>query len=81
MATTRQVVLTLAFRDATNRNFKFNGVEQSVLSSVKDKIKAINADMPPYFAHTFVSDIGAECIMISAAEIITTEEEVIYNAS
>lgn len=81
MATTRQVVLTLAFRDATDRNFKFNGVEQSVLSSVKDKVLAINANMPAYFAQTFVSDNGAECIMISAAQIIITEEEVIYNAS
>lgn len=81
MATNRQVVLTLAFRDATDRNFKFNGVDQSALADVKSKIQAINDDMPPYFAHTFVSDSGAECIMISAAQIITTEEEVIYSAS
>lgn len=80
MATTRQVVLTLAFRDATDRNFKFNGVDQSAISQIKDKVLAINDDMPEYFAHTFVSDTGAECIMISAAQIITTEEEVIYSA-
>ena len=81
MATNRQVVLTLAFRDAPDRNFKFNGVDQSALADVKSKIQAINDDMPSYFAHTFVSDSGAECIMISAAQIITTEEEVIYSAS
>ena len=81
MATTRQVVLTLAFKDATDRNFKFNGVEQSAIPNIKSKIQAINNNMPPYFAHTFVSDTGAECQMISAAQIITTEEEVIYSAS
>lgn len=80
MATTRQVVLTLAFRDATDRNFKFNGVDASVVADIKDKIYAINDDMPEYFAKTFVSDNGADCIMISAAQIITTEEEVIYSA-
>lgn len=77
---TVQVVLTLAFRDATDRKFTFNGVDQSVLSDVKDKVLAINANMPEYFAKTFVSDNGAECIMISGAQIITTEEEVIYSA-
>ncbi len=80
MATTRQVVLTLAFRDATDRNFKFNGVEESVVVDIKSKVNAINDNMPPYFAQTFVSDNGAECIMISGAQVITTEEEVIYSA-
>lgn len=80
MATTRQVVLTLAFRDATDRNFKFNGVASTALPDVKDKVLAINENMPEYFAKTFVSDNGADCIMISAAKIIVTEEEVIYNA-
>ena len=80
MATTHQAVLTLAFKDATDRKFKFNGVDESAISSIKDKVLAINADMPEYFAKTFVSDTGADCIMISAAEVITTEEEVIYNA-
>ena len=81
---TIQVILTLAFRDATDRNFKFNGVEQAATSSIKDKITAINTGLAngqmPYFAQTFVSDNGAECIMISGAQKIETEEEVIYNA-
>lgn len=81
MSTTRQVALTLAFKDATDRTFKFNGVEAANLSRVKAKVVAINANMPEHFAKTFVSDSGAECIMVSKAQIIVTEEEVIYNAS
>lgn len=85
MATTRQAVLKLAFRDATDRTFKFNGVDPSKISAIKDKVIAINDSLAAgqlnNFAQTFISDNGAECIMISAAQVITTEEEVIYNAS
>lgn len=80
MSTNRQVVLTLAFRDATDRNFKFNGVDLSAIADIKDKVNAINDNMPEYFSKTFVSDTGADCIMISGAQVITTEEEVIYSA-
>lgn len=85
MATTRQAVLKLAFRDATDRTFKFNGVDASKVADIKSKVIAINDSLAAgqlnNFAQTFVSDTGAECIMISTAQIITTEEEVIYNAS
>lgn len=80
MAATRQVVLTLAFADATDRNFKFNGVEDSAVPAMKGKILRINENMPESFKTTFVSDNGAQCIMISAAQVILTEEEVIYSA-
>ena len=81
MAVTRQAVLTLAFRDATDRKFKFNGIEASAVVGIKSKVLAINANMPEYFAQTFVSDNGSPCIMISGAQVIETEEEVIYSAS
>lgn len=80
MAITRQAVLTLAFRDATDRTFKFNGIDPENVDAIKSKVNAINDNMPDYFAQTFVSDAGAECIMISGAQVITTEEEVIYSA-
>lgn len=76
----KQAVLTLAFQDATDRTFKFNGVEDSAIPAMKGKILRINDSMPAAFAHTFVSDNGAPCIMISGAQVITTEEEVIYSA-
>lgn len=79
--TVYQVIVTLAFQDATSRNFKFNGVDEEALATVKSKIKAINANMPPEFALTFVSNSGSPCIMISAAQLIATEEEVIYNVA
>lgn len=81
--TTYQVILTLAFQDATSRNFKFNGVDEEAVSygNVKNKVKAINANMPPEFAMTFVSNSGSPCIMISAAQIIAIQEEVIYNVA
>jgi len=85
MTTTRQAILTLAFMDATDRKFKFNGIDAENVDAIKSKVTAINIGLAsgqmPYFAQTFVSDTGAECIMISGAQVITTEEEVIYNAS
>lgn len=81
VTTTKQVILTLAFKDATSRNFKFTGVDNEALPDVKDKILAINADMPSTFATTFVSNGGASCVMIRAAQIITINEEVIYSVA
>ena len=78
---TTSVTITLAFADATSRNFKFNGVDNSVLSSMTDKVKAINANMPSQFASTFTSDSGAQCTMISELKSVRTIEEVIYSAS
>lgn len=80
---TISVTITLAFQDATDRNFKFNGVSSEILEdgTMVDKVKAINAQMPASFANTFVSQSGAPCIMISALKSVRTKEEVIYNAS
>lgn len=79
--TTKAVKLTLAFKDATSRILTFNGVDDEALPQVKAKVKALNANMPPALATTFVSTIGAQLIAISKAQIIITEEEVIYSAS
>lgn len=81
MARTISATLTLAFRDATDRNFKFNGVDISNVADIKNKVLAINANMPDYFAQTFVSDSGSPCIMISKAQYTITDEEVVYSAS
>lgn len=81
METTISVVITLAFADATTRNFRFNGVDASLEGDIPDKVKAINANMPASFKTTFVSANGAECTMISKAQWLETTEEVIYSAS
>lgn len=80
METTYSVILTIAFADATDRSFRFNGVDQSQFSQVASKVQAINANMPANFKTTFVSANGAEATMISKAQWIETSEEVIYSA-
>lgn len=81
MDTTISVIVTLAYADASTRNFKFNGVSDTEADGAKNKVLAINANMPAAFKTTFVSATGAECTMISRLQKITTAEEVIYNAS
>lgn len=81
METTYSVILTLAFADASTRNFKFNGVDEQEAENIPTKVKAINANMPAAFKTTFVSATGAECTMISRAQWIESSEEVIYSAS
>lgn len=78
--TTLNLVITLAYEDATRRNYTFGGVSESEAPNFKDRILAINADMPINFKKTFVSDSGAQCKMISAAKYVRIEEEVIYRA-
>lgn len=80
METTHAVILTIAFADATDRSFKFNGVDQEQFQYVADRVRAINANIPANFKTTFVSANGAEATMISKAQWIETTEEVIYNA-
>lgn len=75
------LVMTLAYEDATRRNYTFGGVEPEEAGEIKDRILAINADMPANFKSTFVSDGGAQCKMIAGGKLIYTEETVIYSAS
>lgn len=73
------VSITLAFADSTTRTITFKGVSAEEAEGVRAKIKALNANLPESFANTFISKIGAKCTMISKAQIIWEEEEVIYN--
>ena len=84
MATTYSVKVTLAYEDATSRNYTFNGVDNMYLPDVKDKVIAINESLEAgtanNFKNTFVSNNGATVKMISKAQIITLQQEVIYSA-
>ena len=85
MAITISAKLTLAFEDATNRTYTFNGVAAQDAPRIKNKVKAINASLSAgtanSFANTFVSDTGKPCVVISKAQIITLDQEVIYSAN
>lgn len=85
MATTASVRITLAYEDATSKNYTFNGVDELMFGDVKDKVKAINQSLAAGtandFANTFVSANGQPCKLISDARLISTVQEVIYNAS
>lgn len=81
METTISVIITLAFNDATSRNMTFRGVDREALANIANKVKALNANMPPAFATTFVSAMGASCTMISKLQSVETVEEVIYSAN
>ncbi len=81
METTYSMIITIAFADATTRNFKFNGVDPNEFLNAKAKVIAINTNMPAAFKTTFVSSNGAEPTMISRLQSVETQEEVIYSAS
>lgn len=75
------LVLVLVFADSTSRTYTLNGMEQEAVPDVKDKILALNENMPENFKRTFVSNNGAQCATIANAKIVSIEEEVIYRAS
>lgn len=80
--TTSKVNLTLTHTDATSRTITFNDVPNTRTTiQIADAVNSINANMSDAFKHTFLSANGAPCNLIGKAQLITTEEEVIYNAS
>lgn len=74
------VNVTVSYTDATSHTYAFNNVRTDALTSIKDKVRAINANMTQDFKKTFVSSTGAPAMQIGKAQIISTQEEVIYNA-
>lgn len=68
----------LLYQDGTTRNYTFEGVADSVLPDVVNKIKAINADSTDNFHKTFVSNDGSPVLRIGSGQITGVEEVVIY---
>lgn len=68
----------LLYEDGTTRNYTFEGVADSVLPDVVNKIKAINADSTDNFHKTFVSNGGSPVLRIGSGQITGVEEIVIY---
>lgn len=78
--TTNQVNITLAYEDASARTYNFKGVLLEELENVGTRARAVNANMPANFKNTFLSNSGAKAMQISKVQLISQEEEVIYNA-
>ena len=80
-STTNKVNIGLSFLDDTSRTISFDKVRQEEIPNISTRVKAINANMSDAFKDTFRSAGGAQVAHIGKAQLITTEEEMIYNAT
>lgn len=89
MARVNVVKLKFVYEDSTSRTYTFNGVADENLSAVKAKVILMNDNLAhstsytvgAALSNTFVSDAGSKLKMITEARLISTEQEVIYNAN
>lgn len=80
--TTTKVNLTLTYTDASSKTISFNDVSSTRTTiQIADAVSSINNNMSDAFKQTFLSTNGAHCASIGKAQVIQTEEEVIYSAS
>ena len=79
MSTTQtEVKLSIVYQDATTRTITFQNVTDQAQLSIADKVQSLNAAPSAAFQTTFRSSNNALATSIGKAQIITTEEEVIY---
>jgi len=79
---TNNVVVTLLYNDNSTRNITFEGVADEDISSIKNKIKAINANANNEYANfyqTFISNDGMAVTKIESCKIVRINEDVIYS--
>lgn len=79
--TTNRVNIGITFADSTSKTIAFENVKETEIPNIATRVQAINANMSDAFKQTFVNSDGAHAITIGKAQLITTEEEVIYSAS
>ncbi len=79
--TTNQVNIKLLYADNTSRTVNFSRVKQTEIPNISSRVQAINANMSDAFKTTFRSADNAQCVAIGKAQLVTTEEEVIYSAN
>ena len=79
--TTNKVNIMLSYGDATSRTVSFNKVKEEEIPNISARVQAINANMSDAFKTTFRSTDGSPVASIGKAQLITTEEEVIYSAN
>lgn len=81
VTTKTQIKLTFLYEYGLNRTYtitKKNSESGYAAYVLKQRIGIVNANMPDYFAQTFISDEHDYLEKISDAQYITTQEEVIY---
>lgn len=83
MARTATVNLTCKFEDNKTRKISLGPIDPSALVNVKSRIITYNNAATreqdfPGFDEGFVSDGGAKFVNFSAANIVVTEETVIF---
>lgn len=78
MAMEYEASLKFMYDDATTRTYKFSPVSSADLNGIRDKVKAINANVTDDLKQTFLSKDGSPFMRIAEASYTGTEEEVIY---
>lgn len=76
--TTTEIKLSIAYQDATSRSLTFKNVTSQAQLQIASKVQALNANPSAAFQTTFRSINNAPATGIGKAQIVTTEEEVIY---
>lgn len=78
---TTKINLGLTMADSSSKTVSFDRVKNEEIPNIRTRVQAINANMSDAFKATFVNEEGSHVIAIGQAQIITTEEEVIYSAN
>lgn len=78
--TTNKVNIGLTFADSSSKTISFEKVKDEEITNIASRVQAINENMSDTFKRTFVTSEGSPVIAIGKAQLIITEEEVIYNA-
>lgn len=82
MSTTTNIVnIGLTFADSSSRNISFTNVRETEIPNISTRVQAINANMSDAFKRTFVTSEGSPVVAIGKAQLVTVEEELIYNAN
>ena len=79
--TTHKVNIRLTFGDSSTRTISFTNVKAQELLNISSRVQAINNNMSNAFKQTFVNNDGSHVVAIGKAQLVTTEEEVIYSAN
>lgn len=78
---TNKVNIGLTYADSTSKTVSFDKVREEEIPNIRARVQAINANMSDAFKDTFINEDGSHVVAIGKAQMVTTEEEVIYNAN
>lgn len=79
--TTNKVNIMLTYGDSSSRTITFDKVKQAEILNISSRVKAINDNMSDAFKTTFRSSDNSPVVAIGKAQLVTTEEDVIYSAN